>query len=348
MMRKYSILPLLVAALAVLSAVSCKKDETTETKPSLAGMTFSLDSYARGRQKITVRPYGVSHPKGGVLKYYIKASSGVVVNQPDTVEVNGGVNKPGPVSFSFTLPDSLANYTITCGAIDADKAYYASSASASITVVRPYMGGSVTGNDIDPQDPYFILDDRTAGAQDERQYFYSNIGDKDWFRNNLAYTGSGAAYQDNDVLSYCFGRYYTYEEALTACPEGWHLPSDADWSTLCRTITGKTAAPGETVEGAGAALMADVHFNGVKMWEYWPNVKITNQVGFAALPAGYANKDGNFNAFVGINNYAAFWTSTLSEDGTQAIYRYMNVNSPDLYTGKADKHSFAASVRCIR
>ena len=77
------------------------KKEETDTKPSLSGMTFQLDKYARAKEKITVRPYGVVHPDGGTLKYYIKASSGVVIDKPDTIEVKGGITKPGEVSFTF-------------------------------------------------------------------------------------------------------------------------------------------------------------------------------------------------------------------------------------------------------
>ena len=347
-MRKIRISSLLLLTAALVAAVSCKKDKDSEsTKPSLSGMTFTVAPYARGGETLTVKPYGVVHPEGGTLKYYIKASDGVTVAKPDTVTVKGGLTKPGAVSFSFTVPDSLASYMITCSAIDDKSEYYSSGSSSYVTVVRPYTGGSITGAGIDPLEDR-IVDPRTAGDSRERTYYYTAVEGLEWFRNNLAYTGSGAAYRDSDVLSYCFGRYYTYEEALHACPEGWRLPTDAEWAVFGRLATGQSAAKGETLSGAAGALMADVFFNEVKMWEYWPDVKITGQFGLAVLPAGYANKDGDFHAFVGINQYAAFWTSDLSEDGTQALYRYFNVNSPDVFAGYADKNSFAASVRCVR
>ena len=36
-----------------------------------------------------------------------------------------------------------------------------------------------------------------------------------------------------------FGKYYTWTEAQTACPEGWELPSDADFVELARKVSGK-------------------------------------------------------------------------------------------------------------
>lgn len=348
MKRYQSLAWSLLAAVAVLAlAVSCKDKEETDTKPSLSGMTFQLDKYARAKEKITVRPYGVVHPDGGTLKYYIKASSGVVIDKPDTIEVKGGITKPGEVSFTFALPDSIADYTITCTAMDVAGNYYTSGVSNTITLVRPYTGGSLTGDNIDPLDDHF-LDPRYPVAEAERKYYFTTIGGLEWFRNNLAYPGAGAPFGQNEVMSYSLGRYYTYDEAVTACPEGWRLPTDTEWVTLCNGLTGKSGKRGETLEGAAGALMADVSFNGTKMWEYWPAVKITDAAGLAVIPAGYANKSDAHYAFVGIQNYAAFWTADLSEDGTRALYRYFNVNSPDIFAAYADRHSFAASVRCVR
>ena len=347
MRMRFPILPLLAVFATLMAGVSCKDDDDADSKPSLSGMTFKLDRFGRANVKQTVRPYGVVHPEGGTLNYYISVSSGIVVEKPDTVKVQGGISKPGEVSFTFTLPDSLADYTITCVASDIDGAYYSSSTSNTVSVVRPYTGGSITGDGIDPLDDHFI-DRRIPGSQNENKYYFTTVNSLEWFRNNLAFTGSGVPYANSEVMSYSLGRYYTYDEAVSACPEGWRLPSDAEWVALCTSLTGKSGKAGETIEGVAGALMADVYFNGIKMWEYWPAVQITDKGGIAILPAGYANKSDAFYSFVGAEYYAAFWTSTLSEDGTRALYRYINVNSPDFYAAYADKHSFAASVRCVR
>ena len=93
--------------------------------------------------------------------------------------------------------------------------------------------------------------------------------------------------------------------------------------------------------------MGDIYFNGEKMWEFWPAVKITNSTTLGVLPAGYSDVSGKYPVFLGINKYAAFWTSTPAEDG-MAYYRYINVNTPDIYGGTADTRSLALSVRCVQ
>ena len=345
-MKKISIVSLLLALLVTtVLPTGCKKDDDTDDTPYLNGtMTFDVPFYARMGQKITIQPYGVSHPEKGKMKVYAYGTNPVKVALPDTVFVTKGKLEEGDVSFTFTMPDSLSNYTVSCVA-SAD-GYYSRSMSAEITVISPELGASIIGNGIDPDDAA-IVDDRTEELTGERTYFYTTISDLDWFRVNLAYTGSGRPYLGCEVMSYVMGRYYTYEEALTACPEGWRLPTEEEWIALGKGITGKDTKPGETIEGAAGALMADTYFNGVKMWEFWPEVKITNRTQLAFLPAGYADVSGESPKFLGGNDYAAFWTAT--KDGEDmAFYRYINENKPDIFSGSADTQSLALSVRCVR
>ena len=84
------------------------------------------------------------------------------------------------------------------------------------------------------------------------------------------------------------------------------------------------------------------------MWEYWPQVKITDAYGLAVIPAGYAVR-GDYTQFFGLLEYAAFWTATSDpEDNTMAICRYINVNEPEVYVDSRHKASFGASVRCVQ
>lgn len=54
---------------------------------------------------------------------------------------------------------------------------------------------------------------------------------KVWMIQNLKYGFKDAKQCYMDDTSYCtrFGRFFTYKEALNACPEGWHLPDDGEW-----------------------------------------------------------------------------------------------------------------------
>jgi uncharacterized protein (TIGR02145 family) len=139
-------------------------------------------------------------------------------------------------------------------------------------------------------------------------------------------------------MSDVFGRYYSFEEAQTICPEGWRLPTDAEW-----------AAAAEAYDNQMAALMGNAYFNGNLMWEYWPAVgDITNESGLSLIPAGYAMISSN-TLFKGLNEYAAFWTAdAVADEEGMAYYRYIICNQPEFMTGKGDINTFGASVRCVR
>ena len=344
-MKKTVLFKIMIFAAAATAVFSCHKDGSTAVYVgSLKGLiTFDMPQYVRAGDELTLVSSGVYHPDGLSLGYYWASND---LDIRDTVRFE---SDPESVSnaFTFTIPDTLGTFSITGGAFASN--YNAMSTIRYFTIVKPEPGGSLTGAGISEKDK-FIVDDRDTGAHEgENVYYYSTVGNLDWFRNNLAYTGSGKAYLDYDVMSYISGRYYTYEEALTACPDGWRLPAEPDWAALGSALTGMETSPFTQMHGAAGAMMADVYFNGTKMWEFWPDVKITNRYGLGVIPAGYAVTDGTETTFTGSYDYAAFWTaSESSENSEEAYYHYINVNEPDIFIGLGNKRTFAASVRCIR
>jgi uncharacterized protein (TIGR02145 family) len=70
-------------------------------------------------------------------------------------------------------------------------------------------------------------------GRDSISYKYTIIGKQVWMAENLKCPpGRTFTIEDNIGLCKECGRYYTYEEALEACPNGWHLPTDRDWIEL--------------------------------------------------------------------------------------------------------------------
>jgi uncharacterized protein (TIGR02145 family) len=51
---------------------------------------------------------------------------------------------------------------------------------------------------------------------------------KVWMLENLAYAGAGREHLAN--------RYYNWNEAMTLCPPGWHLPNKTEWENLNRLM----------------------------------------------------------------------------------------------------------------
>lgn len=337
----------------MLCAVSCKDDDDTTVSPSLDGyITFSIPEFVKPNARITLHPRGVTHPDGEEIGYYWKVTP--TMTQYDTTRFDNGLDKygqPSDGSFTHTFSDTLKTYVVY-GYAYAD-GYSSQSASAYCTVVSGGENESITNIGIWGDTPYITVDGK--------KLYYTTVNGTDWLKMNLSNPALGAPYVNCTAMSDVFGRYYSYEEAVKACPEGWTLPTNEDWDALVNAA--KEMKGSKTV---AAALMANADFNETRMWEYWPEVgDITNETGLAMLPVGYAmlgSKDSNPDkfdqnleftyptaSFKGYMEYAAFWTADKvdGEEG-MAYYRYLINKLPDLLTGKADAKSFGASVRCIR
>lgn len=337
-------------AVALIASVSCKKDDD-KTTPSLNGtLTFNVTEFVNPGHLMKMTPKGLTHPKGDGIGYSWKVTPGMTY--ADTVRLENGLSPKGDPSdgtFSYRFTDSLTTFTVSCTAFATG--YTSSYTSAYVTVVKSGLDETLTGTGIKSGDQNVTVDN-------QKYYYINPTFQMDWMRNNLAVEPYGVPYVNAKATSYILGRYYSYEDAVKACPKGWRLPTDKDWRDLAKYINSESAAGAyETIPGIAADFMADVSFNATKMWEYWPQVgEITNKAGISVIPAGYANlgersEDGTYpNAsFLGAYEYAVFWTADMVEDEPgMAYYRYIFCDQPDMYVGKGDIKTFGASVRCVR
>ncbi len=341
--------PLFILAAVLTTAVSCKDDEETEVAPYLNGnLSFNVEAFVTPNQIVTMKPSGASHPDGKGVGYSWKVTPGM--EKSDTVRLQNGLSPDGKESdgsFTYEFPDSLATYTVSCTAFAKD--YSSLTASANVTVVQPGLDGSITGTGIKASDPKI--------KDGDVDYYYISHDGLDWMRTNLANPAYGSPYANAEAASDVLGRFYSYEEAMKACPEGWRLPTDKEWRELAAKINEKSAAEAfAIIPEIAADLMGDVKFNLITMWEYWPEVgDITNKGEIAILPAGYANlgekKNGRYPmaTYKGLGEYAIFWTSDKAADEEgMAYYRYLICDQPDMHVGKGDMKTFGASVRCVR
>ena len=332
-LRKLSSLMMLAAFVFV--AAACSKDDETETKPSLSGLYFNCPSFVSPGEAVRFVPKGLKHPEGGVIGYAWKVTPTMSVS--DTMDVDE--------VYVHWFSDTLQTYTVNCSAFA--EGYYGDTYSKDVTVVQGGLNKSITGTDIWANDPKVVVD----GVS----YYYQRIGNLDWFRNNLAVTTCGTAYANTEIMSDVFGRYYNYNEAMTACPEGWRLPTEEDWMSLAEEVGSPVSQKYVTFEDVASKLLANASFNGKPMQEYWPAVgDITNSSKIAMLPVGYANlgnvdNDGNYPgaSFDGVLEYSVFWTADKEND-EMAYYRYIISGLPDMLVGHGDINTFAASVRCVR
>jgi uncharacterized protein (TIGR02145 family) len=124
------------------------------------------------------------------------------------------------------------------------------------------------------------------------------------------------------------------------CPDGWHLPSDAEWKAM-ESYLGMS--PGETGDSLwrGTVEGGKLKETGTTHWTP-PNTGATNESGFTALPGGYRDLEGSFTNF-GWNS--TFWTST-EMDTSLAWMRNLENQRTDVYR-RARQKGMGHSVRCI-
>ena len=324
-----------VALFAVLAIFSCKKTEETVLSESFSGsLKFRIPDFITPGEEYDLTPSGAFTADGSDFGYYWTVNP--TATQRDTLRrIGDDASVDG--TLHFVVPDTLCQLTISCTVFASG--YYNYTYSAKPNVISDE---SLTGIEISSSTGGIFKDSR-----DNTDYLYNNVDGVDWICSNLEYANVGVPYESCEAARTLFGQFYTWDEASQACPEGWRLPSVDEWMALC----------GGDFAGAAGSLMVDAYLNNERMWEYWPDVNITNETLFTALPIGYATlaekKDlGDGLAlydyfFIGKNSYAAFWTST-PYDEDQAVYVYLNDKTPDVMMASASRSMFAASVRCVR
>lgn len=157
------------------------------------------------------------------------------------------------------------------------------------------------------------------------------IGSQCWMKENLNIaTGNSWCYDNDPSNCAIYGRLYDWNTAVTACPQGWRLPSDADWAAL-------VAFAGANGGNAGGRLKATTY------WEP-PNTGANDQFGFSALPGGYAGNSGGFFFWKGLEGN--YWTATENEDWNAWLYKLGNDHGN---VGRSwSNKTMGFSVRCIR
>lgn len=169
-------------------------------------------------------------------------------------------------------------------------------------------------------------------SRDGKTYKTVKIGTQTWMAENLAYKVNNGcwAYDNKQSNVTTYGYLYNWETAKDVCPSGWHLPSDAEWTTLTDYLGGKDDAGGKLKE------------TGTTHWES-PNTAATNSSGFTALPCGFRYIDGTFS-YVGRSGY---WWSFTKDVNSPTWSRSMTYGNSYVGSYNYDKGS-GLSVRCVK
>lgn len=241
------------------------------------------------------------------------------------------------------------NFTIDITALKQNKKYYVRAYAVNYAGIA--YGNEISFTTLPHIYPVYDID--------SNGYDTVHIGTQVWMKQNLntsryndgttipnisdnavwSSLSSGArAYYNNDSLSYSYiyGAFYNWYTVNTGnlCPTGWHVPTDAEWTSLTTHLGGDSIAGGK--------------LRATTLW-YSPNTGTTNESGFTALPASLRYESGLFDNFFLINSSAYWWSSTenLSNSNQYAINRCLFLGSY-VFRHDMDSKNKGYSVRCLK
>jgi uncharacterized protein (TIGR02145 family) len=200
------------------------------------------------------------------------------------------------------------------------------------------------------------LSGKFTDARDSRVYSTIKIGTQTWMAENLQAekyrngdsipnvtvntkwselkSGAWCYYKNFDENGKIYGKLYNFyavRDPRGIAPEGWHIPSAAEWQKLLDFLGGSIEAGGKLKE-AGTSHWAS------------PNTGATNESFFSSLPGGCCY--GGMEQFYDLGKIGYWWTSTPG-DGSDAAHRimYNHNNSVASYNGNM---RVGYSVRCVK
>lgn len=180
-------------------------------------------------------------------------------------------------------------------------------------------------------------------SRDNKTYLSVLIGEQWWMAENLNYNSNeSSVYENNSNYGDVYGRLYSWNAAINACPDGWHLPSDNEWKEL-EIYLGMSTQEVDNYYNRGTNEGGKLKGIGTSYWES-PNLGATNQSNFNALPGGGMDEYNNF--FYNLGSHAYFWSS--SENGYfYALIRGLGAEYQTVLRDIKSKDN-AYSVRCIK
>ena len=147
-------------------------------------------------------------------------------------------------------------------------------------------------------------------------------------------TGAWCYFNNDSTNGTKYGKLYNWyavNDARGLAPQGWHIPSEAEWITLSTLLGGNGVAGGKMKETGTLNWMS-------------PNKDATNESGFSGLPGARRENYGTFNSVD--TGYGFWWTATeTSTPNAWSLFLYFGNG----YLTGGNSYKFSGfSVRCVR
>jgi len=284
----------------------------------------------------------------------------IVGTSLSATQLNATANTLGTFVYTPALGTKLnegANQELKVDFTPTDTATYnLASKTVKINVIQPADDGGVTSAVFNPTKTYGTMTD-----QDGNIYKTIKIGTQIWMAENLRVTRyrngdpipnvtDKAAWEALTTGAYCsyanttdkdkiatYGRLYnwfTVTDSRNIAPTGWHVATDAEWTTLI-SLLGASVAGGKMKE------------TGTTHWTS-PNTGATNESGFTALPSGIRTYtiEGAYT-FNDLGDWGNWWSPNTS-GATDRWKSSLIYNSANSYYSSGGSKQRGLAVRLIK
>ena len=286
-------------------------------------------------------------------------SSSSVVYSSSSVKPSSSSVEPSSSSVvpssSSVEPSSSSAEPSSSSVAPSSSSVVLSSSSNAVSSSSSY-GGLCAGFDGAKRLHYGKEKEQFCDERDGKKYVYVQIDTQTWMAENLNYAASGSkcgdydSYLSDNNTAYCdtYGRLYNWATVMGfesscntstcssqinsphrgICPEGWHIPSDAEWDVLVTFAGGSSTA--------GTKLKAKSGWNG------------TDEYGFSALPGGNGLFQQHDVFFTSVGSHG-YWQSATEGNTSNGVWgQNMNtIRNSNVNRGNFGK-SHLYSVRCVR
>lgn len=166
-----------------------------------------------------------------------------------------------------------------------------------------------------------------ADLRDREIYKTVKIGNIEWLTRNLNYdTGNSLT---SDLPTTDGGRLYSWNDAVTACLDGWRMPTVEEWRVIINEVGGDSIA---------ARYLKSQS-------EEWDNLQGNDSLGFSALPAGFIPTFSN-KKVRSTNKLGSWWAFSMLNE--KEAYQVRMTDVDDRVEIIPTKIEAGLSVRCIR
>jgi uncharacterized protein (TIGR02145 family) len=243
----------------------------------------------------------------------------------DNTQLTAASDSTGQVSINWIIADTTAKQKI--------ETYLMNGKNSIIEESRDTISAETCGCD---ESKFGSFTD----SRDGHVYKTIKIGNQTWMAENLAYlpyTTSTSTWSNTApcyyIINYAaYGVLYNWPAAMSSCPTGWHLPSDAEWTSLSDFLGGDAVAGGKMKSTTGWAS---------------PNTGATNESCFSALSGGGYLHSYLGNYMLGSNYWNGYWWCSSEGDVSKAWSIGMSDVKSSLYRNCSFKES-GFSVRCVK